>query len=74
MPARSIIKKTITVDKKYIFDLEIYPRLISWEIYPRIVSWEVFPRNYDAALYAFSNKDTLNKTIEDNYIYEKRKK
>jgi len=25
-------------------------------------------------LYAFSNKDTLNKTIEDNYLYEKRKK
>ncbi len=65
MPAKSIIKKTITVDDKYIFDLEIYPR---------IVSWEVFPRNYDAALYAFSNKDTLNKTIEDNYLYEKRKK
>jgi len=44
------------------------------EIYPRIVSWEVFPRNYDAALYAFSNKDTLNKTIETNHLYEKRKK
>ena len=65
MPARSVIKKTITVDDKYIFDLEIYPR---------IVSWEVFPKNYDAALYAFSNKDKLNKTIEDKHIYEKRKK
>ena len=39
--------------------------LFELEIYPRIVSWEVFPRNYDAALYAFSNKDTLNKTIKD---------
>ena len=65
MPAKSIIKKTITVDDKYIFDLEIYPRLVSWEI---------FPQTYNAALYAFSNKDILNKTINDNYIYEKRKK
>jgi len=65
MPAKSIIKKTITVDDKYIFDLEIYPRLVSWEIYPK---------DHHAALYAFSNKDKLNKTIEDNHIYEKRKK
>ena len=35
MPAKSIIKKTITVEDKYIFDLEIYPRFISWEIYPK---------------------------------------
>ncbi len=47
MPARSVIKKTIKVNK-HMFELEIYPR---------IVSWEVFPRNYNAALYAFSNKD-----------------
>ena len=64
MPAKSIIKKTIQVDT-HIFDLEIYPRL---------VSWEVFPKTNDAALYAFSNKDKLNKTIETNHIYEKRKK
>ena len=64
MPAKSIIKKTIKIDK-HIFELEIYPRL---------VSWEVFPRNYDAALYAFSNKDKLNKKIEANHVYEKRKK
>ena len=64
MPSRDIIKKTIEVNK-HMFELEIYPR---------IVSWEVFPRNYDAALYAFSNKATLNKTIETNHIYEKRKK
>jgi len=64
MPAKSIIKKTIQVET-HIFDLEIYPRL---------VSWEVFPKTNDAALYAFSNKDTLNKIIETNHIYEKRKK
>ena len=64
MPAKSIIRKTIEVNK-HMFDLEIYPRLISWE---------VFPKTNEAALYAFSNKDTLNKTIETNHIYEKRKK
>ena len=64
MQDKSIIKKTIKVNK-HMFDLEIYPRL---------VSWEVFPKTNDAALYAFSNKDTLNKIIETNHIYEKRKK
>jgi hypothetical protein len=63
MPARSIIKKTITVEDKYIFDLEIYPRLISWEIYPK---------DHHAALYAFSNKDKLNKLIEDEHVFEKK--
>jgi len=63
MPAKAKISKTIVVDKKYKFDLEIYPRLVSWEI---------FPKDQHAALYAFSNKDKLNKLIEDKYIYEKR--
>ena len=64
MPARYIIRKTIEVNN-HIFNLEIYPKL---------VSWEVFPQTYNAALYAFSNKDKLNKTIETNHLYEKRKK
>ena len=59
MPARSVIKKTIEVNK-HMFELEIYPRLVSWEI---------FPSDHNAALYACSNKDTLNKTIETNHIY-----
>ena len=63
MPAKSIIKKTITVDDKYIFDLEIYPRLVSWEIYPK---------DHHAALYAFSNKEKLNKLIEDEHVFEKK--
>ena len=63
MPAKSIIKKTITVDDKYIFDLEIYPRLVSWEIYPK---------DHHSALYAFSNKDKLNKLIEDKHIFQKK--
>ena len=63
MPAKSIIKKTITVEDIYIFDLEIYPRLVSWEIYPK---------DHHAALYAFSNKDKLNKLIEDEHVFEKK--
>ncbi len=62
MPSKSIIKKTIQVDT-HVFDLEIYPRL---------VSWEVFPKTNDAALYAFSNKDKLNKLIEDEHVFEKK--
>ena len=63
MPAKSIIKKTITVDDKYIYDLEIYPRLVSWEIYPK---------DHHAALYAFSNKNKLNKLIEDEHVFQKK--
>ena len=62
MSAKSVIKKTIEVNN-HMFELEIYPR---------IVSWEEFPRNYDAALYAFSNKDKLNKLIEDEHVFEKK--
>ena len=64
MPATEKINKSIVIDKKYKFDLEIYPKLVSWEI---------FPKDHHAALYAFSNKKELNKLIEDKYIYEKRK-
>ena len=60
---KSVIKKIIKVSK-HKFNLEIYPRLIDWEI---------FPHNYEAALYAFSNKDKLNKQIEANHVYEQRK-
>ena len=43
------------------------------EIYPALVDWEIFPHNYDAALYAFSNKVKLNKIIKEKYIYESKK-
>ena len=59
---RSVIKKIIKVNK-HKFNLEIYPRLVDWEI---------FPHDYDAALYAFSNKDKLNKLIEDEHVFEKK--
>ena len=43
------------------------------EIYPALVDWEIFPHDYDAALYAFSNKAKLNKIIKEKYIYESKK-
>ena len=60
---KSVIKKIIKISK-HKFNLEIYPRLVDWEI---------FPHNYEAALYAFSNKDKLNKIIKEKYIYESKK-
>ena len=63
MPARAMVKKTINIDEKYYFDLEIYPKLLSWEIYPK---------DHHAALYAFSNKDKLNKLIEDEHVFQKK--
>jgi len=61
---KSVIKKIIKISK-HKFNLEIYPRLVDWEI---------FPHNYDAALYAFSNKDKLNKQVETNHVYQKETK
>ena len=61
---KSVIRKIITVSK-HKFNLEIYPRLVDWEI---------FPHNYDAALYAFSNKEKLNKKIKANHVYQKETK
>jgi hypothetical protein len=60
MPRKNYKRKTITVNK-HKFYLEIYHNLIDWEI---------FPYNHDAALYAFSNKDKLNKIVTNKYIYE----
>ena len=60
MPNRNLKIKNITVSK-HKFRLEIYNRLVDWEI---------FPHDYSAALYAFSNKDKLNKVIEKKYVYE----
>ena len=42
------------------------------EIYPSLVSWEIFPHGYEASLYAFSNKEKLNKLIEEKYIFEQK--
>ena len=64
MPKASKIVKTISINKKYKFELESYLALEDK------LSWEIFPHDYNAALYAFSNKDKLNKTIESKHIYE----
>jgi len=66
MPKTSKIVKTISIDDKYKFELEIYLALED-------LSWEIFPHDYNAALYAFSNKDKLNKTIESKHIYEPKR-
>ena len=71
---RNIIKKNIKVDGVE-FDLEIYLRLeTSGYSNRQDLCDEIFPKDYNAALYAFSNKDKLNKLIKDKYIYEKRKR
>ena len=59
------VKKTITVNN-HTFHLEIYIQLEG----VRDVTWEIFPKDYHAALYAFSNKNKINKLIEEQYIYE----
>jgi len=66
MPTSRTITKSITVDKVN-FTLEIYP---AREGCSGIEGpfWEIFPEDYHAALYAFSNKDKLNKLIEENYV------
>ena len=51
--------------------IKIAKHKFNLEIYPRLVDWEIFPHNYDAALYAFSNKEKLNKKIKANHVYQK---
>jgi hypothetical protein len=69
MPSSRTIKKEIKVDGVG-FTLEIYPARegCSGTEGPY---WEIFPENYHAALFAFSNKDKLNKLIEQKFINDK---
>ncbi len=60
-PLSFTVIKDITVNK-HKFRLEIYNKLVDWEI---------FPHTYDAALYAFSNKDKLNKIVAKKYVLQK---
>ena len=64
----NVIKRDITV-AKHNFRLEIYPQLEGSEE----ISWEIYPEDYNAALYAFSNKDKLNEVIKEKHIYEPKK-
>tara|TARA_R100001086_G_scaffold157295_1_gene84145 strand:- start:81 stop:278 length:198 start_codon:yes stop_codon:yes gene_type:complete len=65
MAHKGVITKTIEISKNK-FNLEIYTGLED-------IAWEIFPHNYNAALYAFSNKHKLNKTIKQKYLYEPKK-
>ena len=51
-------------------EIKIKKHTYKLEIYPSLVSWEIFPHGYEASLYAFSNKEKLNKLIEKKYIFE----
>ena len=64
----SVIKKDITV-AKHKFRIEIYPQLTGIED----VAFEIYPEDYNAALYAFSNKEKLNSLIKEKHIYEPKK-
>jgi hypothetical protein len=66
MPNSKTIKKQITVSKNT-FDLEIYPAR-EGNYGTEGPYWEIFAHDYHAALYAFSNKDKLNKLIEKKFI------
>jgi len=63
------VKKEIEVEGNK-FHLEIYPQREGTEI--NEFTFEIFPYDYNAALYAFSNKQSLNNHIKQNYITEKK--
>ena len=66
MPNTSTIRKNIKINN-YKFVLEIYPARngCNGKEGPY---WEIFPHDRKASLYAFSNKDKLNKKIEAEYL------
>ena len=65
----SKVKREITV-KGNKFLLEIYLHLEGTD--SKEFTFEIFPYDYNAALYAFSNKESLNKLIREKYITEKK--
>ena len=72
MPSSRTQIKRISIDKVK-FTLEIYPARegCSGTEGP---FWEIFPDDYHAALFAFSNKDKINKLIEKKFINDKMPK
>ena len=66
--AKGTILRKIKINN-YKFDLEIYPNLDSH----KDITWEIFPKSQAASLYAFSNKDKINKIIKKKHIYEPKK-
>ena len=70
MPGSKTITKHITVDKVK-FTLEIYPAREGSNSKVEGPYWEIFPEDYSAALFAFSNKEKLNKLIKQKFINDK---
>jgi len=66
--AKGTILKKIKIGN-YKFDLEIYPNLDGH----KDITWEIFPTSKEGSLYAFSNKNKINKIVEEKYIYEPKK-
>ena len=62
----AITRKQITINK-HKFCLEIYPAREGCKG-TEGPFWEIFPHGRKASLYAFSNKDKLNKKIEAEYL------
>ena len=69
MPSTRTIKKQIKVDGVG-FTLEIYPAR-EGNSKTEGPFWEIFPEDYHAALFAFSNKDKLNKIVAKKYVLQK---
>ena len=63
------IRKNLSVDGVK-FKLEIYPAR-EGSTGTEGPYWEIFPEDYHAALFEFSNKEKLNKIIEQKYIDKK---
>ncbi len=65
MPRRCYVKKEIKISK-HKFLLEIYLALEGH----KDICWEIFPYNHQASLYAFANKQKIEKIIERKHLYE----
>tara|TARA_Y100001938_G_scaffold130545_1_gene186624 strand:+ start:8425 stop:8625 length:201 start_codon:yes stop_codon:yes gene_type:complete len=63
------IRREIKV-KSHKFLLEIYPYR---EGTAEEIQFEIFPYGYEACLYAFSNKASLNKLVREKFVFEKKK-
>ena len=68
MTRKARIERDIVVNK-HEFRLEIYLALEGH----KEIAWEIFPQNHAASLYAFSNKQKLEKLVEKKHIYEDTK-
>lgn len=68
MPRKCYVKKEIKISK-HKFLLEIYLALEGH----KDICWEIFPSDHKASLYAFANKQKIEKIIEEKHVYEQKK-